>query len=47
MRAQAGAGIDPKAYKEAMKTLENEMMTLKNMYERELAKLRLVHDRTE
>ena len=42
MRAQAGASLDPKAYKDAMRALEDEMMNLKNMYERELAKLRFV-----
>ncbi len=41
MRAKAGAGLDPKAYKDAMKTLEDEMMNLKNTYERELSRLRL------
>ena len=44
MRAQAGAGLDPKAYKEAMRALEEEMMNLKNMYERELARLRQAVD---
>ena len=43
MRAQAGAGLDPKAYKDAMRALEEEMMNLKNMYERELSRLRYVH----
>ena len=44
MRAQAGAGLDPAAYKKAMKALEDEINNLKNMYDAELNRLRQVLD---